>query len=1135
MEQPFFKFNLKTPPYLDFIENSADYYYAVDANWRLTYVNVKTSQYYNMTKEELIGKELWSLVPGGETTEVYREHQRAMNQRTHARFEVFFNHVPSWAEYDLYPLSDGGLMGCMRDITRHKMSEGFIGNLDNINGSIYRTIAVREYELKRSFMLKLTDILEEQNDTDGIQLEAASLLGKYLGVDRAFYALIHRESGTASIQCDYYRDGLDSIAGSYPTDNFAGLVEALDAKQHFFISDTKNSPILSADIRSFCNDQEIRSFVAILLAQDSKYALNLFIVSHSIREWSPVEINLILEVGQRSLDSVKRVLAEERLRESEQRYRAYVMAGTEVIFQMSPDWSKMIMLQAKGFPKIKDTPKSDWLHNYIHPDDHEKILNAINDSIRSQNALEMEHRVLNSDDAFRWLYTCVVPVFNTKGEIIEWFGASKDITEEKQHEVNKAFLAGITGDISSLSSADMIMQTAGSKISGHMGVSSCLLAEIDKDGITACIEYGWFDEGTPRITGKLQITDFISEDLFQATLGGKTLVIENTQTDHRINAEWCKAMDVAASIGVPFHQNGRLKYIFLINASTPRYWTAGEQELIKDAANRIFPCMVRAQAVEALRMSKQQMRLAMESAQMVLWGRDLVTGERWFSEDADRLFGDFGLQNAAVNRGLSIQEIIDKCVLPEDADRYSKAIEEMERSGMDMHLEYRLVHPETGRVCWIETHASCIYANDTTPVYIVGIAKNITERKEAEERLRESEEKYRTLFSSMEEGFEIVEVIFDENMGPVDFRILEVNPVHEKLTGLRDVVGKRLSEAVEEISDVSRTCIQNFGMVALTGQPVSFVIESKQVGRWFSVYACRIDTCSTGSNTNVAVFFKDITKEVREKNELERNLKIQDEIFSNVSHELKTPLNMIFSTNQVIEFYLKNDLYEENRESILKNLRIIKQNCYRCTKLINNIVDLSKIDSGYFEINLVNENVVEIVENIVQSVADFVKNKGMGIIFDTDTEEKIMALDPVKMERIILNLISNAIKFSNPGDYIYVNIRDMGESVEISVRDTGVGIKAEHLDSIFKRYHQVDKTLTRNAEGSGIGLSLIKSIIDLLGGEISVESEVGKGSTFTIVLPAQIVEAPEDTAKPKMSRNKVETIDVEFSDIYSVQ
>jgi len=1136
MEQHLLKFNLETPPYLEFIENNSDYYYAVDANWRLTYVNEKTCEYYQMSKEEMLGKDLWSLIPDSETTEVYREHQRAMNERTHARFEIFFDHVPSWAEYDLFPLSDGGLMGCMRDITRHKMSEGFKGVTNNSNGgSIYRTIAVREYELKRSFMLNLTDILEKQNDTDGIQSEATSLLGKYLGVDRVFYALYHKESGTTSIQCDYYRDGLDSLAGSYPTQAFAGLFEALNAKQHFFISDTKNSPILSASIRSFCNDQEIPSFAAILLAQDFKYILHLFIISHTQREWTPEEISLILEVGQRSLDSIKRVLAEERLRESEQRYRAYVMAGTEVIFQMSPDWSKMIRLQAKGLPKIIDTPKLDWLNKFIHPEDREKVLNTIDDLVRSQNAAEFEHRVFIDDGEFRWLHTYVVPVFNAKGEIIEWFGASKDITEKKQHEADKAFLAGITDELSSLSSAAQIMQTAGSKISRHLGVSSCLLAEIDdEDGNTACIEHGWFAEGVPVVTGKLIITDYISEDLAQAAFVGRTLVIENTQKDHRVNAERCKEVGVAASIGVPFHQNGRLKYIFLINAPCPRHWTVDEQELIKDAANRIFPCMVRAKAVEALRMSEQQMRLAMESAQLVLWGRDLVTGERWFSADADKLFGDSGLQNAEANRGLSMHEIIEKCVLPEDAARYLQAMEEMMRSGLDMNLEFRLINPETGKVCWVEAHASCIYSYDRTPVYIVGISKNITERKEAEERLRKSEEKYRTLFNSMEEGFQIVDMIFNDNMEPVDFRIIEVNPAHEKLTGIKDAVGKRISEAVPNMSDVSVTCIENFGQVALTGQPVNFVVEAKRVGRWFNVYACRMDTGSACSNTIVAVFFKDITNEVREKNELERNLKIQDEIFSNVSHELKTPLNMIFSTNQVIEFYLKNDLYEENRESILKDLRIIKQNCYRCTKLINNIVDLSKIDSGYFEINLVNENVVEIVENIVQSVVDFVKNKGMGIIFDTDTEEKIMALDPVKMERIILNLISNAIKFSNPGDYIYVNIRDLGESVEISVRDTGIGIKAEYLDSIFKRYHQVDKTLTRNAEGSGIGLSLIKSIIDLLGGKISVESEVGKGSTFTIVLPARIVEAPKEICKPKISRNKVETIDVEFSDIYSV-
>jgi signal transduction histidine kinase len=286
--------------------------------------------------------------------------------------------------------------------------------------------------------------------------------------------------------------------------------------------------------------------------------------------------------------------------------------------------------------------------------------------------------------------------------------------------------------------------------------------------------------------------------------------------------------------------------------------------------------------------------------------------------------------------------------------------------------------------------------------------------------------------------------------------------------------------------------------------------------------------------TEIIFITIDITKEVKVKNKLEETLKIQDEMFSNISHELKTPLNVIFSTNQLMEFYLKKDSFEVNNEKVSNGINMIKQNCYRLTKLINNIIDISKIESGFFKLNLSNENIVNIIEDIVQSVSGYIEVKGLNIVFDTNTEEKIIACDPDKIERIILNLISNAIKFTNPSGSIFVNLIDEGDSVEISVKDTGIGMNKKCLDNIFKRFHQVDKSLSRNAEGSGIGLSLVKSIVELHGGKISAESKPDEGSIFKIKLPAKIIEYLKVVEESKSINSKVEMINVEFSDIYSI-
>lgn len=277
----------------------------------------------------------------------------------------------------------------------------------------------------------------------------------------------------------------------------------------------------------------------------------------------------------------------------------------------------------------------------------------------------------------------------------------------------------------------------------------------------------------------------------------------------------------------------------------------------------------------------------------------------------------------------------------------------------------------------------------------------------------------------------------------------------------------------------------------------------------------------------------DVTEEIKANKNMEKSLKWQEEIFSNLSHELKTPLNVIFSAAQLFELYLKNNLLNENKAKISNSIYSIKQNCYRLSRLLSNIVDMSKIESGYFKLDLYNENIIEVIEDIVQSSSKYVEGKGLSITFDTNVEEKIIAFDYQKIKRAILNLISNAIKFSRPGGEIYVDVIDKGHTVEIYISDNGIGIEKNNQNHIFSIFNKVDKSFTRNAEGSGMGLCIVKSIVELHGGRITVESEIEKGSKFKIELPVSTVKNKNDINKNKVLHSNDEMISMEFSDIYS--
>jgi PAS domain S-box-containing protein len=255
------------------------------------------------------------------------------------------------------------------------------------------------------------------------------------------------------------------------------------------------------------------------------------------------------------------------------------------------------------------------------------------------------------------------------------------------------------------------------------------------------------------------------------------------------------------------------------------------------------------------------------------------------------------------------------------------------------------------------------------------------------------------------------------------------------------------------------------------------------------------------------------------------------EFFSNISHELRTPLNVILSAVQVLGLEEQKHPYGEMEEKRSKYMKIIKQNSYRLLRLINNLIDISKFDSGYVTLHLENHNIVNIVEEITLSVVEYIENKGVKFTFDTNVEEKILACDPDKIERIMMNLLSNAAKFTNAGDEINVEIIDQEDNIQISVRDTGIGIPEDKLKVIFERFRQVDNSLSRSHEGSGIGLSLVKALVEMHGGSISVKSSLDQGSEFIINIPVKLSDGSLVFQNNMLYNDNTERVNIEFSDL----
>jgi len=260
----------------------------------------------------------------------------------------------------------------------------------------------------------------------------------------------------------------------------------------------------------------------------------------------------------------------------------------------------------------------------------------------------------------------------------------------------------------------------------------------------------------------------------------------------------------------------------------------------------------------------------------------------------------------------------------------------------------------------------------------------------------------------------------------------------------------------------------------------------------------------------------------------------KSEFLLNISHDLRTPLNVILGTIQLSELTIKNAT-EYSVDIMERRIGIIKQNCYRLLKLVNNLIDISRIDVGYKSVEICNFDIVTKIRDIVSSITEYAENKTLSLSFKSDLEEQVIACDTDKIERIMFNLLSNAIKFSNQGGIIEVCITSDKNWVTITVKDNGIGIPKDKIKYIFKRFKQVNDDLSSRSGGSGIGLSLVKSLVEMLKGSISLESTPDVGSTFTVKLPNKKLSAKTSKKNSRIAeatvRSNLERIKIEFSDL----
>lgn len=389
---------------------------------------------------------------------------------------------------------------------------------------------------------------------------------------------------------------------------------------------------------------------------------------------------------------------------------------------------------------------------------------------------------------------------------------------------------------------------------------------------------------------------------------------------------------------------------------------------------------------------------------------------------------------------------------------------------------------------------------------LLTIIIDITSIEKAIKELEESKKSYKMLIQNLPEGI----VVIDKNTK---------NYIYQN----RAMIKILKSSGIESISKIINDYIKDekFGISK------KYKFKNKEIS---SVSLTIIDTKDENQLVGIIRCLDEeerIKKALKELDSINMQYEVKNDFLTTISQNLKNPIKTIATANKLLEA----NRFKYNSKYINNYNNLIKRNCYRLQRLINNMNEIVEIENGLYSMEYTNCDIVKFVKNIICTANEYLEDKGIEIEFKSNIDKKIIQIDLDKIERIILNLLSNSIKFSEVGSTITVYITEKDGYINISVEDKGVGIPNDKLKFIFTKFAQVDTTLSRNAEGSGVGLSLVKRFVELHKGKIEVESKEGIGSKFTVSLLNNKKRLKESRGLNKFITDS-EKMHIEFADIY---
>ncbi len=666
--------------------------------------------------------------------------------------------------------------------------------------------------------------------------------------------------------------------------------------------------------------------------------------------------------------------------------------------------------------------------------------------------------------------------------------ASDDSTSRRRAS-SLEFLAELQSSLSGVVSEQNLVDWAGRRICKYLDLSHLVLLDIDDEAAMSRVIADYQTDDSPPIMGVFKMGDFASDEERKRLSSGLTMVINDTNETTRSPSSIANfnALSIRSLVNAPYRRNRKLTFMLTAIKATAHQWTDDEIEILRELASLIPLKRERLRAEAALRESESRFHDLANHIPQLAWMADATGSIFWYNQ---RWF-DYTGTTFEEMQGWGWKSVHHADYVEQVVERFRHAIENVSPWEDTFPLRGK-----DGEYRWFLSRAHPILDEKGQVLRWFGTNTDVTETKLGEERMRNAAEAagFGTVCADLESGT----VTYSEQMG----RLLG------HLVGKTEVL--TLRQALEWIHpEDQRDCIQRYKQLAKGAPDSSHSIEHRVVRsdgsvRWVRLHAKPVFS-GQGDQVRVSQLVGTVI-DITQQREYEESIQLarkeaefanqsKSEFLANMSHEIRTPMTAILGYADLIA-------EKQNDPETAEHVRTIRRNGDFLLDIINDILDLSKIEAGKFEIFRRQFSPYQLVEE----VRSFMEIRATDSQIDLNVEylgpiPEFIQSDPKRLRQILINLVGNAIKFTPRGSVdISVRFLDETEELQFVVADSGIGISETQSLRLFKPFSQGDGTVNREFGGTGLGLAISKRLTDMLGGAISMQSELGKGSKFTFTV-----------------------------------